>query len=74
MFSFSRALHLMRYGGKKVRRAEWEKDSYIEIRPCGFELAIQVNGRGFITVYDSRINSFIVGTADILAMDWEIYE
>lgn len=30
-YTFSRALHLMRYGGKKMRFITWSEDMYIQV-------------------------------------------
>lgn len=32
-YTFSRALHLVRYGGKKMRSIFWKSTHYIEVSP-----------------------------------------
>jgi len=30
-YTFSRALHMMRYGGAKMKLEKWEKDNYLKV-------------------------------------------
>ena len=66
MFSFSRALHLMFYGGKKVRRTGWaDSDRYLYFDGNDIKL-----GYG-----DNRpVNIEVIATEHIVAKDWEICE
>lgn len=62
-FTFSRALHLMKNSGAKVRRAEWGRDAYIEIIMDSF----------YETYSERKHLVSNIRCADILANDWEIY-
>lgn len=64
-FTFSRGLHLMRYGGKKIRRACWALDWYVYIG---------LNGLFKEILLDNNNEPYDFSNEEILANDWEIYE